>query len=432
MRPLAFRLAGLAIAFAPVFACSSSNDGTTSQESGPGGAATTGSAGTSATAGAGTGGGAAGKGGTTGAGGKSGGTGVGGSSGIGGAGGSIGVAGTSGSAGTGGGGAGKGGSTGIAGSSGKGGSGVSGSAGKGGEAGSGGTQGGGAGAGGSAGGATSSVRVVGYLPNYSGSYGDWAKKIDFAKMTHLNLAFATATSNNDWDMGAADADVKALVDAAHAHGTKVLVSLGGGGGDQSVIARYKNEANIPALIANLDKLVAKHALDGADVDIEDPGNLGASYSKLVDQMVQTLRPKGKLVTVATAQYLQDSMSDATLHQFDFVNVMIYSSYADSVGALDYYSNKKAVPKDKLTLGAGFFGTDSSGTEYGYAEIMQADGQAWDKDQATVGGKTVHYTGVASMKKLADYSKGFGGIMFWELSLDVPGSHSLYKVIQDDM
>ena len=40
--------------------------------------------------------------------------------------------------------------------------------------------------------------------------------------------------------------------------------------------------------------------------------------------------------------------------------------------------------------------------------------------------------MASMKKLADYSKGFGGIMFWELSEDTTDSHSLYKVIQGEM
>lgn len=45
------------------------------------------------------------------------------------------------------------------------------------------------------------------------------------------------------------------------------------------------------------------------------------------------------------------------------------------------------------------------------------------------GKTVSYPGV-SPKKLADYAKGFGGIMFRELSEDAPGEHSLHEVIQD--
>lgn len=278
----------------------------------------------------------------------------------------------------------------------------------------------------------SATRVVAYLPNYSGSYADWANRIDFSKMTHLNLAFATATSGNGWDMGASDGEVAALVGAAHAHGTLVLASLGGGGGDQTVIARYQDAGNVPALVENLDAFVAAHHLDGVDVDIEDPNHLGADFAAFVNAVVARLRPEGKLVTAAVAQYLQDSMDDATLHTFDFVNVMIYSTYADSVSALDYYSGTKGVPRSRMTLGAGFFGTDSSWNEYAYADILKADPSAWSKDQAQVGGTTVSYTGMATMKALAEYSKGFGGIMFWELSEDAPGPHSLYAVIQGTM
>jgi chitinase len=288
-------------------------------------------------------------------------------------------------------------------------------------------------AGGTGGGApVSTTRVVAYLPNYSGSYSDWATSIDFNKMTHLNLAFALATDSNGWDMGASDQEVKAIVDAAHAAGTRVLVSLGGGGGDQSVIARFKDAGNIDELVDKLDQLVSKHKLDGADIDIEDPNNLGENYSTFVSKTVARLHPEGKLVTAAVAQYLQDGMSDDTLHLFDFVNVMIYTNYDDSVSALDYYSGTKSVPRSMLTLGAGFFGQDSKYNEYAYKDIIAADGSAWSKDQATVNGKKVNYTGMESMKKLAEYSKGFGGIMFWELSEDTTDEHSLYKVIQDTM
>src|SRR5262249_49689331 len=158
--------------------------------------------------------------------------------------------------------------------------------------------------------------------------------------------------------------------------------------------------------------------DGVDVDIEDPNNLGNNYSMFVGKTVAKLRPKGKLITAAVAQYLQGNMSDQTLHSFDFVNVMIYTNYNDSVAQLNYYSQTKNVAKTLLTLGAGFFGDDNNGMEYSYSDILKADPNAWSKDQAQVNGKTVNYTGMATMKKLADYSKGFGGIMFWELSEDV--------------
>jgi GH18 family chitinase len=331
---------------------------------------------------------------------------------------------------TGGGGSPAGGSTtaptgGSAGSGGSGGSTATDTTGAGGAAPDGGSDGGG-------GAPPSTTRVVAYLPNYSGSYADWAKSIDFSKMTHLNLAFATANSSNGWDMGASDGDVAALVAAAHAHGTLVLASLGGGGGDQTVIAQYQDAGNVPTLVQNLDAFVAAHGLDGVDVDIEDPSHLGADYTTFVDAVVAALRPEGKLVTAAVAQYLQDSMEDATLHTFDFVNVMIYSTYADSVSALDYYAGTKGVPGTQMTLGAGFFGSDANGDEYAYADILKADPSAWSKDQAEVQGQMVSYTGMATMKKLADYSKGYGGIMFWELSEDAPGPHSLYAVIQGEM
>ncbi len=273
--------------------------------------------------------------------------------------------------------------------------------------------------------------MVAYLPNYSGSYATWATSINFTKMTHLNLAFATANGSNGWDMGASDSDVAAIVKAAHAAGTRVLASLGGGGGDQTVIAQFKNAGNVPALVSNLDSFVASHGFDGVDIDIEDGSNLGADYTTFVNAVVAKLRPEGKLVTAAVAQYLQDSMQDATLHTFDFINVMIYSTYSESVSEMTYYTKTKSVPASQVTLGAGFFGGDASGNEYAYSDILKADPGAWAYDQTQVQGATVNYTGMASMKKLADYAKGFGGIMFWELSEDTTDAHSLYKVIQGE-
>lgn len=279
---------------------------------------------------------------------------------------------------------------------------------------------------------SSGVRVVAYLPNYSGSFASWAKSINFSKMTHLNLAFATANSQNGWSMGASDADVKALVDAAHKAGVKVFASLGGGGGDQTVIARYKTASNIDPLVANLDAFVSAHNFDGVDIDIEDGGQLGANYASFVSKTVSKMHPEGKLVTAAVAQYLQGDMADSTLRMFDFVNVMIYTNYNDTVSAASFYVGTKGLDKSKVVLGAGFFGTDDSWNEYAYKDIIAADGSAWSKDTATVNGKTVHYTGMASMKKITDYAKGFGGIMFWELSEDTTDAHSLYKVIQGEM
>jgi chitinase len=275
------------------------------------------------------------------------------------------------------------------------------------------------------------TRLVGYLPNYNGSYASWAKKLDFTKMTHLNLAFALATSSNQWNMGASDADVKAIVDAAHAAGVKVLASLGGGGGDQTVLARYNDASSVGPLVDNLDAFLTKHGLDGADIDIESPGNLGAKYSTFVSMVAAKLHPEGKLVTAAVAQYLQDNMADATLHAFDFVNVMIYSGLSQTMKDATYYASTKKVPKDLIVVGAGFFGNGGN-NEYAYADIVKADPTAPGKDTASVGGTTVHYEGMATMKQIAAYAKGFGGVMIWELTEDTFDATSLLKVIQGEL
>jgi chitinase len=284
---------------------------------------------------------------------------------------------------------------------------------------------------GDAGPPTKGTRLVGYLPNYNGSYASWAKKLDFTKMTHLNLAFALATSTNQWDMGASDADVKAIVDAAHAAGVKVLASLGGGGGDQTVLGRYNDPNSVGPLVDNLDAFLARHGLDGADIDIESPENLGPKYSTFVSMVVAKLHPEGKLVTAAVAQYLQDNMADATLHAFDFVNVMIYSSLSQTMKDATYYASTKKVPNDLIVVGAGFFGNGGN-NEYAYADIVKADPTAPNKDTAIVGGTTVHYEGMATMKQIADYAKGFGGVMIWELTEDTFDAHSLLKVIQGEL
>jgi chitinase len=305
--------------------------------------------------------------------------------------------------------------------------------------GAGGAAGGGTAGGGTAGGTSTGIpdmKVVGYIPNYNGSFTSWAGKIDFTKMTHLNLAFALANGSNDWSMGASDADVKAIVDKAHAAGVKVLASLGGGGGDQSVIGRYNTPSNIDPLIANLDKFLTRLNLDGADVDIESPGNLNANFATFVSKMVATLHPEGKLVTTAIAQYLIEgagSYSDTTMKSWDFINVMIYTNkMSDFTGEMAWFTGTKGVAKNKLVIGAGFFGTDSSDNEYAYTDIMKADSNAWSKNQAMVNGKTVNYTGVDTMKQLTTFSKGYGGIMYWEYTEDVPGDHSLWKAIQDTL
>jgi GH18 family chitinase len=287
--------------------------------------------------------------------------------------------------------------------------------------------------------------LVGYLPDYDGSYADFAKTLDFHKMTHLYLAFGlppwcdgscTPSSDMTFSLGQTDAAIKKLVDAAHGAGVKVILSIGGGGGDQQILQFYNAGLSRP-LVQSLNRYVRQHNLDGVDLDIEDPDNMGEPYADFVDALVAEFRPQGKVVTAAVAEYLQSAMPDRALHKFDWVNVMNYSDMADAREAMDFYANTKHVPKGRITLGVPFFGQSGDGNiEETYSTILAAYPDAWDRDSVSGGsldgGITLYYVGEQTMAEETRLGMKYGGVMVWELSQDVSGAHSLLAVIRRNL
>ena len=250
--------------------------------------------------------------------------------------------------------------------------------------------------------ATADLKVVMYLPNWSGSYSSWAKKIDFNKMTHLLLAFGTVTGTSDWDLGANDPDVQALAAAAHAHNVKVLVSIGGADGDKSIINAYADASNVAPLVANLDSTVSSLHLDGVDVDLERGSMMKSSsnYPAFVKQLMSTFHPEGKLVTSALAQYIvEDANADATIigvvNSFDFINDMVYTTkMSDFTSESNWWTSTVKLPKNKLVWGVDFEGSSLT---------------------------------VSTVTQIATASKAYGGIMAWEYTQ--PSEAQLWPAIQ---
>jgi GH18 family chitinase len=288
-------------------------------------------------------------------------------------------------------------------------------------------------------------KLVGYLPDYDGSYADFAKTLNFTKMTHLYLAFGlppwcngkcTAKSDMNFSLGQSDADIATLVNAAHAAGVKVILSIGGGGGDQQILQFY-NAGLSTQLVDSLDKYVTAHNIDGVDLDIEDPGNMGAPFATFVDALIAKFHPENRIVTAAVAEYLQDSMPDSALHKFDFINVMNYSNLTDAQSAMQYYAEQKGVPKDEITLGVPFFAQSADGwIEETYSTVLAAYPDAWKSDQVSGGsldkGATLYYVGEATMAQETSLGRTYGGVMIWELSQDAPAPHSLLTIIQNNL
>ena len=288
--------------------------------------------------------------------------------------------------------------------------------------------------------------LVAYLSAYQGTrFSSYVGSIDFTGMTHLNLAFGnppkcgvcTAHSNMEFSIeGESDDDIAAVVAAAHHAGVKVLLSIGGGGGDQLILQFYNAGLSGP-LVDSLAKYVSAHHLDGVDVDIEDPSNMGAPFATFVNAVTQAMHSRGLLVTAAVAKYLQDSMPDSALHQFDFINIMNYSSYANAVAALDFYTNNKHVSKQQLVLGLPFFGgTPDDSKEEDYKTLLEAYPNAWRVDMAGGGaldnGQAFNFVGEDTMARETQLGKQYGGVMVWQLMGDAPAPHSLLKVIQANL
>lgn len=289
-----------------------------------------------------------------------------------------------------------------------------------------------------------SPHLIAYLfAGQQSNYRALSKTIQFGKITDLYLAFAnppkcdgvcTAASDMRFSIdGETDADIDMIVRAAHAAGVRVVASIGGGGGDQRIIQFYNVGLSEP-VVASLRAFVSAHNLDGVDFDIEDPSNMGAPYLTFTTALTAAFHPEGKLITAAVARYLQGSMPDAALRQFDLLNVMNYASYGAAVAALDFYANQKKIPASKLVLGVPFFGSsDDDGREESYKKILAAYPNAWKVDLVGGGplddGLAFHYVGESTMAQETKLGKKYGGIMFWDLTDDAPAPHSLLEVIE---
>jgi hypothetical protein len=281
--------------------------------------------------------------------------------------------------------------------------------------------------------------LVGYLGVYKDA--DWiavARTLDFNKMTHLNLAFINpplctgpCTARSDMTLAAnrsfTDEALETIVDAAHAHGTKVLISIGGDGGDRKIMQFYN--AGLSAQLTDvIDAYLKKHDIDGVDVDIEQPTQMGVPFTTFVNTLVAKVRPEGKLVTAAVAQYIQAGVQDDVLTQLDIVNVMIYGPYERSVTDMAWWANVKHVPREKLTLGIGF---------HNYGTILANYPNAWAVDSVGGGtyrdGAVISYQGENTVARETQLGMQYGGAMIWELTQDDPGSpHSLLKAIQRNL
>lgn len=290
-------------------------------------------------------------------------------------------------------------------------------------------------------------RIVGYY-SLQAAMTDSVNGVPFDKLTHINLWFLNPDTT-----GVFTQDFSALapfIKAAHAKGVKVLASIGGGS-PHPYYHTLLNDEQRPGFVDRLVKVALTNNLDGIDVDLEG-GDVGENYEAFVTDLAAALKPKGKLLTAAVAQYYSKGLTDKALAHFDFVNVMSYdktgpwrpekpgphATYAHAVEDLDHFGRQRNLPNEKLVLGVPFYGygfgpeLTSPATSMNYGQIvMQFPGAEAADEYRMPDGKTLYYNGNATIRrKVALAKERASGVMIWQIKGDAAGENSLLQAINE--
>jgi GH18 family chitinase len=295
----------------------------------------------------------------------------------------------------------------------------------------------------------STFKVVGYYflraALKDSSYAD-SNYLFLNKITHLNIAFINPDSGGNFNQKFA---IDTLVKRAHQKNVKVLASIAGGGLHEYYHQLLKKN-NRQLFISNLISLVKQYNLDGIDVDLEGD-DIDRNYADFVTELSGALKPLHKLMTSAIATAYKEELPDKALRQFDFLNVMSYdntgpwqpddpgdhSPYSMAVEDLDYWHNKRGIPKNKLVLGLPFYGygfgpKDSPVVSMDYKRIVSLYPNAQFSDTlALPGNMFLYFNNMEMIKRKTQLAiQKAGGVMIWELQGDAEGENSLLDVIYD--
>ncbi len=288
-------------------------------------------------------------------------------------------------------------------------------------------------------------KVVGYLPTYRFAT---FNAIDYSKLTHVCVSFANPGIDGEFSMSVNPAPV---ISKAHSEGCEVFLSFGGGGLSAFVEGIYEEETkaeNRTEFVQKLMNYARELNVDGLDCDLEGDMVRMSTYDDFVIELIDSAHAAGMEVSCAVAKWTGSSMSNSTVAAFDFINTMSYdktgpwsgpgqhSPMSQAVSEFSYWQGKTA-DKSNLVIGLPFYGYEFKSGEtpaWTWDQIVNTYPDSLYQDEINTGDGILYYNGITTIQEKVAYAKenGAGGVMIWELGQDDFGSHSLLKVIDDEI
>lgn len=240
---------------------------------------------------------------------------------------------------------------------------------------------------------------VGYLPDWEANQA-LVSKIDWSGLTQVNyfsvvpkkdgnIAGASGAAANSLS-GYSLSQLRSAVTAAHSHGVKVSIVIGGAGDAPThAIENVLRSTSLQTTFAkSIATFIKTYKLDGVDFDYEPSGPSNVqitAYGNLIKKVNDTL-PLGKSISAAVAaetlpngnnwsdrRYVLNSLAVKSLDTigvmtYDFTPGQGYSDTARSLSDLDawgsYVNRIQAGSKSKLQLGLPFYGR-AGGSDWSY-------------------------------------------------------------------
>lgn len=284
-------------------------------------------------------------------------------------------------------------------------------------------------------------RIIGYLPTYRFKNIEY---LEVEKLTHLNLAFAQATSTGKISL---KGNFNYVINRSKEKNPdlKVLVSLAGGGISSTeftywkkyMAVRYRSE-----FIHNIITFVLDNDLDGVDVDLEW-NNITAVYPAFISELSDSMRAHQLEISAAfPAMKRYSVLVNQDFDKFDYINVMAYdnsgpwqphvirqhSSYDLAEKSINYWATVCNVSRDRINLGIPFYGYDFARRPVRgktFASIISTEPELAFADNTH---KTFYNSIPTIIAKTRLAKDQCGGVMLWELGQDAMGEDGDYSLL----